>query len=266
MLWVNDPAGAHVLTATGWPSLYDVTDDWLAAERPAEESRRLAEDEQLLLERCAEVVVCSPALARSKGRQRDVTLVTNGVDLERYRRPAPRPTDLPPGPIALYVGTVHPDRFDVATATATARALAGDGTLVVVGPVLDLEMAERDALVRAGALLLGPRHRDQVPAYLQHAEVLVVPHVVTPFTDSLDPIKRYEYLAAGRPVVSTPVAGFRDAADDTITVVGAPDFASAVAERVPDPAPRLQPPVSGVPSWRDRVEQFAEVLDRVTGR
>ena len=52
--------------------------------------------------------------------------------------------------------------------------------------------------------------------YLQHADVLVVPHVVTSFTDSLDPIKLYEYQAVGRPVVSTPVAGFRDADDPRI--------------------------------------------------
>jgi glycosyltransferase involved in cell wall biosynthesis len=128
---------------------------------------------------------------------------------------------------------------------------------------LALSTGDRGQLERAGVLLLGPRPAEQVPAYLQHADALVVPHVVTPFTDSLDPIKRYEYLAVGRPVVSTPVAGFRDAADSTIVVVEASAFASAVAERVPDRTSRLQLPISGVPSWSDRVEQFAEVLDRV---
>ncbi len=42
-------------------------------------------------------------------------------------------------------------------------------------------------------MLLGARPSADVPAYLQHADVLVVPHIVTPFTDSLDPIKLYEY-------------------------------------------------------------------------
>ena len=69
-------------------------------------------------------------------------------------------------------------------------------------------------LTDAGALLLGAREHTAVPAYLKNADVLVVPHVVTEFTDSLDPIKVYEYLAAGRPVVSTPVAGFRELDDD----------------------------------------------------
>ena len=69
-----------------------------------------------------------------------------------------------------------------------------------------------------------------MPAYLQHADVLVVPHVVTPFTDSLDPIKLYEYHAAGRPVVTTPVAGFRDAADTLVTVADRAVFVAAIVD------------------------------------
>ena len=215
------------------------------------------------MDRAREVVVCSPTLARTKSERRDVVLVPNAVDVAAYQRPQPRPRDLPADPYALYVGTVHRDRIDISLCVDTARALRGRGRLVVVGP-LALSSADRALVERAGVVLLGPRPAAQVPAYLQHAEVLVVPHVVTPFTDSLDPIKRYEYLATGRPVVSTPVAGFRDAGDPMITVVEASAFASAVAKRVPDRAPRLQAPVSGVPSWHDRVEQFAEVLDRVS--
>ncbi len=70
--------------------------------------------------------------------------------------------------------------------------------------------------------------------YLQHADVLVVPHVVTAFTDSLDPIKLYEYQAVGRPVVSTSVAGFRDADDPRITLADGDAFPAAVAAALPD--------------------------------
>ncbi|MFM9726349.1 glycosyltransferase, partial [Streptomyces scabiei] len=58
--------------------------------------------------------------------------------------------------------------------------------------------------------LMGPRPYRDVPAYICNADVLIVPHRVDGFTESLDPIKLYEYRAAGRPVVSTRVAGFRD--------------------------------------------------------
>ncbi|MCR6493756.1 hypothetical protein [Cellulomonas sp. P24] len=98
VLWVNDPSAATLVVESGWPALYDITDDWLAAERTPDEHRRLVADERILLERCAEITVCSEHLATSKSTDRTVTLITNGVDLDRYRTPQARPADLPPGP------------------------------------------------------------------------------------------------------------------------------------------------------------------------
>ena len=48
---------------------------------------------------------------------------------------------------------------------------------------------------RPNVHLLGARPYEDVPAYLQHADVVIVPHRVSPFTESLDPIKAYECLA-----------------------------------------------------------------------
>ena len=265
-LWINDPDGVAVLQATGWPALYDVTDDWTLASRPAAQIDRHVRAEAVLLERCREVVVCSGALRRTKGMNRTVTLIPNAVDLDAYRLPRLRPVDLPPGPVALYVGTVHRDRIDLDLCAATAQALAGTGHLVLVGPA-PLAAPDREQLDRAGVVLLGARPADEVPAYLQHADVLVVPHVVTPFTDSLDPIKLYEYRAVGRPVVSTPVAGFRGHPDSRITTAEGSHFVSAVHAAVPTMTPFPDGADSAdVPKWADRVEQMARVVARLEGR
>jgi len=193
---------------------------------------------------------------------RPVALVPNAVDLDFYRVPAPRPADLPEGSVALYVGTVHPDRMDLPLCERTARALVGRGTLVLVGPA-PLAPAEQSRLEAAGVVLLGPRDRTLVPAYLQHADVLVVPHAVTPFTDSLDPIKVYEYRAVGRPVVSTPVAGFRDSGDPAVTVAVGDAFAEAVSAALPAPWAFPERASASVPTWADRVVAMAEVIERV---
>ena len=217
LLWVNDPAGAATLDATGWRALYDITDDWLAAPRTPAEHARLVADEDALLAQAAEVVVCSPGLAARKGADRTVRLIPNAVDLAAYQRDSVRPADLPAGAVVLYVGTVHTDRMDLDLLAATARALAGTASVVCVGPA-PLAPTDATAVTAAGVRLLGPRPAETIPAYLRHADVLVVPHAVTPFTDSLDPIKRYEYQAAGRPVVATPVAGFADSGMPRLTV------------------------------------------------
>ncbi len=262
VLWINDPAGAVLLDLTGWPALYDITDDWLEADRTPAEHARLVAHEAALMRGCGEIVVCSPTLERVKGLARGVTLIPNAVDVAGYRRPRPRPADLPPGRTAVYLGTVHRDRIDVELCVATARLLGLEGRLVLVGPA-PLSTADRQALVSAGVVLLGSRPASEVPAYLQHADVLVVPHVVTPFTMSLDPIKRYEYAAVGRPVVSTPVTGFVDADDPRVTLATGADFAGAVRREML--SARLFPadadgPVDG---WDSRVARMAGVIERV---
>lgn len=262
LLWINDPGAATLAELSGWPTLYDVTDDWLSADRPESERRRAAANEARLLDLAREVVVCSPELARRKGATRQVELIPNAVDAGAYRRPAPRPADLPDGPVALYLGTLHPDRLDVELCEATARALGTAGTLVLVGPnLLATEHATR--LRDAGAQLTGPRPRDAVIGYLQHADVLVVPHVVTDFTDSLDPIKLYEYQAVGRPVVSTPVAGFRDVVDARVSVAEREAFPAAVMDALADSRPFPHGADGPTSDWSERVTAMADVLERI---
>jgi teichuronic acid biosynthesis glycosyltransferase TuaH len=263
-LWVNDLVGAALLDLSGWPTLYDVTDDWLAAERPPAENRRLRDAERLVLERAGAVTVCSPALARSKGADRAVTLVTNGVDVDRYQRPTGRPDDLTPGRHAVYVGTLHADRLDVDLCVRTAARLAGDATLTLVGPSA-LGPNDEHRLRDAGVLLLGARRWDQVPAYLQHADALLVPHVVDAFTDSLDPLKLYEYRAVGHHVVSTPVAGFRDSADPLVGAVPAEAFPDAVAAAVHLPRTVRDVPAD-LPTWTAQAALVADALRQAGSR
>jgi teichuronic acid biosynthesis glycosyltransferase TuaH len=267
VLWVNDPGVAGLLEATGWPAVYDITDDWLAANRSTAELARLTRSEEVLLERAAEVVVCSAELKRRNSPLRPeerhpIVLIPNAVDVASYRLRRSRPEDLPAGRTAVYAGTVHGDRFDVSLTAATAKHLTGAATVVLVGPDL-LSDAAMASLRDAGVVLLGPRTPGQLVGYLQHADVLLVPHVVNAFTDSLDPIKLYEYQAVGRPVVSTAVAGFRDADDDRIVVADAATFADAVARAIERSAAFPAEADRSVADWSDRVDAMRTVLRRL---
>ena len=260
VLWINDPTQAALLDVLPWPSVYDMTDDWVAADRGAREHDRIVAGDAELLRRCDEVIVCSVGLEATKGPVRPVRLIRNAVDVERYRRPVARPTDLPDGPIALYAGTLHEDRLDVDLVLRTADAV--DGVVVLLGPDALAPANSARLAAHPRILLTGSRPRDAVPAYLQHADVLLVPHVVDDFTESLDPIKLYEYLAVGRPVISTPVAGFRDTAG--VEVAAADAFPAAVADRLSHGEPAAAAP--DVPDWRDRVSDVRRVLDPLFAR
>ena len=261
VLWINDSTYAPLIDRTGWPSVYDVTDDWLLVGNTPRERERQERNDALMMECADQVVVCSPSLAESRGRVRPVHLISNGVDLESLRAPTRRPDDLPPGPILLYQGTMSVDRLDLDLCLALARAVSGRATLVFVGPN-SLEPRATAALTAEGAVVLGPRPYRDVPAYLQHADLLVVPHAVTPFVESLDPIKAREFLAVGRPVVSTPVAGFRGL-DPPITAAPPTEFVDVVVGRLERAAlpPGPGPLVHEVATWSGQAEAFLAVLD-----
>jgi glycosyltransferase involved in cell wall biosynthesis len=266
LLWINDPAAAEVSRMTGWPTLYDITDDWAVADRSAREQGRVIDGERHLLQHAAQVVACSPELVRRKAGDRGdglppIVLIPNGVDTAAYQQAHPRPVDLPEGEIALYAGTLHADRLDVRLCVATAAELGSAVTMVLVGPNA-LGEADTVALEGRGVVVLGAKAHTELPAYLQHADVLLVAHLVNAFTDSLDPIKLYEYQAAGKPVVSTAVAGFRDAAGVRIVEARADAFAQAIRAAVASPRANAGLSVADA-DWSVRARSFAQVLSTI---
>lgn len=263
VLWINDPSWAHLIGATGWPSLYDITDDWTAADRHPREHRRIIANDRVLMEACQSVVVCSPNIAQSKGRTRPVELIRNAVDVARYREPLPRPADLGDGRTAIYVGTLHEDRLDVDLCCRIGERLTAEGAeLVLIGPNV-LRSENTNLLTSArGVRVLGSRPHHEIPAYLQHADALVVPHRVDDFTDSLDPIKLYEYQTVGRPIAAIPVSGFREL-DGTagVSIRSAEELPDALAQLIARP-PELVGPFE-IDDWSDRVTAMATVIMNV---
>ncbi|MGD0196613.1 MAG: glycosyltransferase [Solirubrobacteraceae bacterium] len=259
VLWINDVTYAPLIAATGWPAVYDITDDWLLAGDHPAELRRLVELDTLALERAQAVVVCSAALAASRGRNREVELIPNAVDAAHFRRTRPRPPDLPPAPVAVYLGTLHDARIDVGLVIELARARR-DLSVALVGPDA-LGPAARAALAEEpNIVLLGPRPYRDAPAYLQHADVVIVPHLVSPFTESLDPIKAHESLAIATPTVATPVAGFRELAG-AVDVVQREVFVATVEAALVSPT-RHERAIE-LASWAERAARFGAVLTRI---
>jgi glycosyltransferase involved in cell wall biosynthesis len=171
------------------------------------------------------------------------------------RTPQLRPADLPASPVAAYVGTLHDDRIDVDLVDRLARELPAV-QLVFVGPNA-LTPASTDRLAaHRNVHLLGIRPYADVPAYLQHADVIIVPHAVNAFTDSLDPIKAYECLAVGRPTLATPVSGFVGLGLP-VRIAGRADFPGALNELLAGSHDTVD---IAVPSWADRAARFLDVL------
>jgi glycosyltransferase involved in cell wall biosynthesis len=165
--------------------------------------------------------------------------------------------------VAVYVGSLHTGRVDVPLVLELAAARP-DVQVVLVGPSsLPADVTEQLERV-TNIHLLGSRPYGQVPAYMQHADVVIIPHMVNPFTESLDPIKAYECLAVGRPTVATPVAGFRELGPPVVIAprerfVAATSAALASASPPGSPSGFDQAPV---PTWQSRAEHMMTVMDQ----
>jgi glycosyltransferase involved in cell wall biosynthesis len=90
-----------------------------------------------------------------------------------------------------------------------ARAFP-QATIALVGPSFLTSSETLFIQQRSNIIVTGPVPYSLVPEYMRGFDVCVTPHVVSAFTESLNPIKLWEYLAAGKPVVATNIAGFRD--------------------------------------------------------
>ena len=228
------------------------------------ERRRIAEQDRRLCARADLVVVCSQALERSRiPRSKRVLLLPNGVDVRHYAdvMHTANGSGLP-HPIFGYTGTLHRDRIDAALVVRLARAFPA-GSVVMVGPD-HLDPATRATLTaEKNVHLCGPAPYAEIPLKMSGFDACIVPHVMTPFTESLNPIKLWEYLAAGKPIVSTNIAGFRDyshlchiAAEPDAFIAGC---RAALGENGSRSARRMA--IAQRNSWESRIDTLVAALD-----
>ncbi len=107
-----------------------------------------------------------------------------------------------PGPRLGFYGVVD-ERMDLALLQVVADARP-DWSLVIVGPVVKIDPATLPQ--RPNLHFLGGKSYAELPAYLAGWDVALMPFAVNEATRFISPTKTPEYLAGGRPVVSTPIA------------------------------------------------------------
>lgn len=180
------------------PTLYDCMDiheqfyDGFRRER-------LHRVEAELVRASARITASSPAIAEHLRRRYgvgtdSVVLLPNAYSPEGFRNVVPR--EGLKSPAILYAGTMDA-WFDWASVVAAAQAHP-EWTFYLVGPCVK---APED--LPANIVMHGPVDHADLPSWLVAADVLLLPFVRTPLIDGVDPVKMYEYLAAGRPVVSS---------------------------------------------------------------
>ncbi len=212
------------------------------------------------------VFVTSPALLESKRPlHAHVVLVPNGVDYAHFARPAPEPAAMAalPHPRIGYAGVIN-EKLDYAMLAETARQHP-EWTLVLVGP--DVLRRQREALEDLRTLpnvhMPGYQPVQDLPAYMQSCDVCLMPYLRNEWTRNISPLKLYEYLATGVPIVSTPIPAAEAFAGSLWLAEGAPAFAEAIAGALAADTPerrRQQQALALAHTWDSRVDALSEAI------
>src|SRR5690606_15440395 len=167
----------------------------------------LRSTERLLLERADVVFTGGYSIYEAKrDRHRNIHPFPSSVDVAHFaqaRRSQPAPadqTDLT-SPVLGYYGVID-ERLDLGLIAALAKARP-DWSFVMAGPVVKIDEAE---LPQAENIrYIGRKDYADLPACVSGWDVALMPFALNDATRFISPTKTPEYLAAGKPVVSTPI-------------------------------------------------------------
>jgi glycosyltransferase involved in cell wall biosynthesis len=239
--WVFNPAAGLIAGSLGEDQLiYYCVDEYTAFSGVP--TAALTALENGLLRRADLVIVSAERLYQSKSQVNPRTvLVRHGVDHEHFRKALDPQTEIPediahlPRPRIGYFGLMSADWVNVDLLAGVASRFPG-GSLVLLGKVaMDLSSLERLPNVH----LLGRKPYASLPAYCKGFDVALIPFPISDVTLNANPLKAREYLAAGLPIVSTPIPEVEVLGRCTIAA-GPEAFSAAVEAALEVPGSRRE--------------------------
>jgi glycosyltransferase involved in cell wall biosynthesis len=235
VLWIYDPCTARLAGACGDDVVvYDCVDDY--GEQTADpRTRSFVGRSDLETASRADLVFATARSLFDRHRQANPRTyhVPNVGDFDHFSPAADRAFAAPdvrdlPKPVVGFAGNIMATKvdLDLLEAVAAARPV---WTLLLVGPVRpDAQESLERLLELPNVHWTGPKPYQEVPRYVAAFDVGLIPYAANSYTRSCFPLKTYEYLAAGKPVVATGLPELAGMGPDVALVDGVDAFLTAV--------------------------------------
>jgi glycosyltransferase involved in cell wall biosynthesis len=254
--------------------IYHVVDEYSGYGGMSDEYREsLRQQEEQLLRRADLVFVTSPALYESKGGYNPRTfLIPNAVDYAAFEAVVEGSVAPPaimagvPRPVVGYVGAINA-KIDLSLVLRLAERRS-DWSFLMVGPVSSEESEDRAAYAGLrslpNVLFTGRVDVSEVPNYINACDVCLMPYKRNIWTQHVNSLKLFEYLACGKPIVGTDIPACREAEEHLRIGRDAAEFEHHVEEALRENDPELvgsRRSLAARNTWEQRVELLSQAIE-----
>ncbi len=210
VLWIYTPdAGVFAGKLSEYLSCYDCVDNYTSQPWYKNNFKNIEKDELELLKKVTLVFTTSKSLYRDKIKYNPNTyLVHNVGDFNHFIKATHFNTKIPDNiiniakPIIGFVGAIDDYKLDIDLLSYLANERA-KWSIVLIGPVgvADKKTSTRVLRECSNIYFLGERKYECIPDYIKAFDVCIIPYQKNKYTEGCFPIKFFEYLATGKPVV-----------------------------------------------------------------
>jgi glycosyltransferase involved in cell wall biosynthesis len=235
--WIYDPSSSTMAGSLGEAfAVYDCVDDY--PEQAGGDRRRralvAAGDERAASTARIVFATTGTLFERQRRLNPETHLVPNAGDYDHFSPAADRgysSQDVAalPRPVLGFAGNLVSSKVDFALLEAVALARP-DWTLLLVGPDQRGAGQLRRLTGLPNVRWLGPKPYAELPRYVAAFDVGLIPYVANAYTRSCLPLKLYEYLAAGKPVVASGLPELAGMEPDVLLADGPEGFVAAVEQ------------------------------------
>jgi GT2 family glycosyltransferase/glycosyltransferase involved in cell wall biosynthesis len=223
--------------------------------------REIVKLEEELVDAADVVITTSAPLQEHLGSRRSSELIRNGADVHFFAQAASRdePSEYE-GKVVGYFGAIS-DWFEVDWIVEAAAAKP-EWTFVLVGATDGADV--RPLAYQSNVVLLGERPYSELPEHLAQFDVAVIPFKLVELILCTNPVKLYEYMAAGKPVVASAMPEAVAATDLVYIADHSEDFVRKLEQAIDEDSDELRSARMAWAcehDWGARARSFKQLID-----
>ena len=224
------------------------------------EPKGRVEIERQILKKANIVVAVNKPLydyaVKVRGEQKGIYFLPNGVDIKAFSKIYSLPEEYKniPKPRAVYIGNTNLIDWELLVKTALIQKQV---SFIVIGPGKVLKNLPENIYI------LGSIPYNKIPAYFQYADIGLILFKNIPYTSIVErPLKFYQYLASGLPVVTTSYGGLKKMSPQAILADSPQTFSKGIQKGLKYTAKEKESLVKFVNqfSWENIYKKFNKIL------